>query len=185
MANTLLGPALPYLRHAEHLSYVAAALHQAAFAVGGLTAGVLAARAGSRTIAAARSSSACAWPRSPASDWATARLLAATLVAALALGFFATTALIRLWAALADAHHQHRAVAMTEGEVAVSLAGVLMPLVIGGLAATALTWRFSFVVAAVILLLAAAAAGVGLAGPTPRRRRRTRTLHAAAARCAP
>lgn len=167
VANTLLGPALPYLRHAEHLSYVAAALHQAAFAVGGLTAGVFAARAGSphdrrRTIVVGLCAAAIA-----SLGLGYGPLLAATLVAALALGFFATTALIRLWAALADAHHQHRAVAMTEGEVAVSLAGVLMPLVIGGLAATVLTWRFSFVVAAAILVVAAAAAGVGLVGPAP------------------
>src|SRR3954471_11666362 len=42
--NAALGPALPYLRAVEHISYLAGALHQAAFAVGGGLAGLLALR---------------------------------------------------------------------------------------------------------------------------------------------
>src|SRR3954451_15819380 len=41
--NAALGPALPYLRAVEHISYLVGALHQAAFAVGGGLAGLLAA----------------------------------------------------------------------------------------------------------------------------------------------
>ena len=33
--NAILGPALPYLRAEEHISYLAGALHQLAFAIGG------------------------------------------------------------------------------------------------------------------------------------------------------
>ena len=68
--------------------------------------------------------------------------LPVTLAGALLMGLLATAALIRVWAALADLHGARRAVAMTEGEVSVSLAGIFTPLLIGGLAATALTWRF-------------------------------------------
>ena len=42
--NAVLGPVLPYLREAEDLSYVAGALHQVAFAIGGMTAGLLVSR---------------------------------------------------------------------------------------------------------------------------------------------
>ena len=42
--NALLGPALPYLRAVEHISYLVGALHQVAFAIGVGLAGLLAAR---------------------------------------------------------------------------------------------------------------------------------------------
>jgi predicted MFS family arabinose efflux permease len=81
-----------------------------------------------------------------------------TLAGALLMGMLGTAALIRVWAALADRHGSRRAVAMTEGEVSVSLAGIFTPLLIAGLAATALTWRFGFVIGAAIALLAAVTA---------------------------
>ena len=46
--NAILGPALPYLQAEEHLSYLAGALHQLAFAVGGGLAGLLAIRVETR-----------------------------------------------------------------------------------------------------------------------------------------
>ena len=79
---------------------------------------------------------------------------AITITAALAMGLLATLALIRVWAALADAHGPRRAVAMSEGEVAVSLAGIVTPLVIGALAGTAVSWRFAFVIGAVTAVCA-------------------------------
>jgi fucose permease len=45
---------------------------------------------------------------------------------------------------------------MSEGEVAVSLAGISTPLIIGALAATGATWRFTFVIGALIVALAVA-----------------------------
>ena len=61
---------------------------------------------------------------------------------ALVMSFLGTSALIRVWAALADHHGPRRPVAMTEGEVAVSFAGILTPLLISGLAAVSLsTWK--------------------------------------------
>ncbi len=101
--------------------------------------------------------------------------LAAAAVAALAVGYgdsitvtlpgvffmslFATSALIRMWAALADAHGTRRTVAMTEGEVTVSLGGVVVALMLGGVAATVLTWRFAFAAAAAIVIAAVLAMG--------------------------
>lgn len=44
VVNAGLGPALPYIRAAEHISYLGGVLYQVAFAVGGGSAGLLAAR---------------------------------------------------------------------------------------------------------------------------------------------
>jgi hypothetical protein len=156
--NAVLGPSLPYVRSVEHISYVVGALHQAAFAVGGGLAGVLSARErlpiGRRAmIAGGLTGAALAGLALGYGDAAPVTIAAAALM-----GLLATLALIRVWAALADAHGPRRAVAMTEGEVSVSLAGIATPLLIGALAATAATWRLAFVVGAVVV--AAAAAGV-------------------------
>ena len=79
-----------------------------------------------------------------------------TIAAAGIAGLLATLSLIRLWAALADAHGPRRAVAMTEGEVAVSLAGIATPLLLSALAAGAATWRFTFVVGVLVTAVAVA-----------------------------
>jgi MFS family permease len=154
--NALLGPALPYIRSVEHISYLVGALHQVAFAIGGGTAGALSARDrvpfGRRTVIAAGLVGAAL--ASLALGYGETPLV--TIPAALLMGLLATLALIRVWAALADVHGPHRTVAMTEGEVAVSLAGITTPLLIGALAASAATWRFAFAIGMVTVALAAA-----------------------------
>ncbi len=153
--NAVLGPTLPYLRAVEHISYLVGALHQAAYAVGGGFAGVLAAR-GLRSISraavigvglsgAALAGLALGYGGMPA----------VTITAAFLMSLLGTSALIRIWAALADIHGTWRAVAMSEGEVAVSLAGIVTPLLVGALAATTLSWRFAFVLGAATTGLAA------------------------------
>jgi fucose permease len=142
--NAVLGPALPYLRETERISYLVGALHQAAYAVGGGLAGLLAARerpAFSRStvivfglIGAALAGLALGYGATPP----------LTIAAALVMSLLGTSALIRVWAVLADVHGDRRAVAMSEGEVAVSLAGIATPLMIGALAGTSLGWSFAF-----------------------------------------
>ncbi len=154
---SVLGPALPYLRAVEHISYLVGALHQLAYALGGGLAGLLAGRSRLRratTIRFGLLGAAVAGLGLGFGDRA-----AITLPATLLVGFLSTSALIALWAALADAHRARRAVAMTEGEVAVSLGGIIAPLLLAGLAATVLTWRFTFVVGACVV----AAAVIGCA----------------------
>jgi fucose permease len=87
-------------------------------------------------------------------------VLAATLAAALLISWFGTAALIRVWALLSDLHSESRAVAMAEGEVSVSLAGILTPALVSVCAATVLTWRFSFVIAFLLVVAGAVAVGV-------------------------
>lgn len=149
--NAVLGPALPYLRSVERISYVVGALHQVAFAIGGGVAGLVALRARggvsrARTIrlglvGAAVAALGVGYGGHPA----------LTVGAALVVSLLGTSALVGLWAALADGHGVRRAVAMTEGEVSVSLGGILAPVLVGGLAATSLTWRFAFVAGAVVV----------------------------------
>ena len=149
--NAGLGAALPYLRDAEHISYLAGALHQVAFSIGGGLAGIMTARV----------------RRMPGRTWAIRGGLLGAAVAWLAVGYggtlavtasaaflvslLATAALIRLWAVLADVHGPRRAVAMSEGEVWVSLGGIVSPLLIAAMAGTALGWRSAFVLGAVIV----------------------------------
>lgn len=150
--NAVLGPALPYLRSVEHMSYLVAALHQFAYALGGGIAGLLAARSRlgrTTTIRLGLAGAAAAGLVVGFGDRAPI-----TVPAALLMGCLNTVALIALWAALSDAHGARRAVAMTEGEVAVSLGGIIVPLLIAGLAATIATWRFAFVIGAALIAMA-------------------------------
>jgi MFS family permease len=147
--NAVLGPILPFLRAVEGISYLVGALHQLAYAMGGAAAGLLAHRdllGRSATIRFGLAGAALAGLGLGFGDAA-----AITLPATLAMGFLNTAALIALWAALSDAHRGHRAVAMTEGEVAVSLGGIVVPLLVAVLASTALTWRFAMVIGAALV----------------------------------
>jgi fucose permease len=165
--NALLGPALPYIRSVEGISYLVGALHQVAWAIGGGLAGALSARdrvpLGRRAMIAA--GIACAGLAGIAVGYG--EIAPITITGAFVMGLLATLALIRVWAALADAHGRRRAVAMTEGEVAVSLAGITTPLLIGALASSAATWRLAFAIGTVV----AAVSAVGVLRidfPTPR-----------------
>ena len=154
--NAILGPALPYIRVTEHISYLVGVAHQVAFAVGGGLAGLFATRVVGRPSRAVIirlglvSAAVCGLGVGYGDQ------VAVTVVAALFVSLLGTSACIRLWAALSDAHMMHRVVAMTEGEVSVSLGGILAPLLVGGLASTALSWRFAFVVGAGLVIIAVA-----------------------------
>lgn len=169
--NAVLGPALPYLRATEHISYLVSAFHQVAFAIGGGLAGLIAVRTETvlgrgTTIRVGLVLAAIA-----ALGIGYGGSVEVTVFSAFLVSLFGTSALVRMWAALADAHGERRTVAMAEGEVSVSLGGIVTPLLVGALAATALTWRFSFVAGGILVVAAAAAMGtVRIPAPTPRRR---------------
>ncbi|MFZ0377909.1 MAG: MFS transporter [Solirubrobacteraceae bacterium] len=153
----ILGPALPYIRSVEGIPYLVGVLHQVAWAVGGGLAGVLSARGRVRLGRRAMIAIGIAGGALAGLALGYGEIAPVTIAGAFLMGLLATLALIRVWAALADAHAARRAVAMTEGEVAVSLAGVATPLLIAGLAATAATWRLAFAIGTVTGLAAAAA----------------------------
>ncbi|MGH3498255.1 MAG: MFS transporter [Nocardioidaceae bacterium] len=157
--NSVLGPALPYLRAVEHVTYLVGALHQVAFAAGGGLAGLLATRASrdkgrAVTIRLGLFAAAIA-----GLGLGYGNRSGITVPSALLMSLFGTAALIRLWAALADGHGRRRTVAMAEGEVSVSLGGIIAPLLVAGLAATALGWRSAFVVGGIVVVVAVLASG--------------------------
>jgi fucose permease len=154
--NAILGPALPYIRAVEHISYVVGALHQVAYAVGGGLAGLLAARPPASISRTAAITTGLVATSIPALAVGYGDVAAITIAGALLLSLMGTTALIRVWAALADIHGERRTIAMSEGEVSVSLAGIVTPSLIAVLAATALSWRFAFLIGAAIAVLAGA-----------------------------
>lgn len=168
---------LPYIRSAEGISYLVGALHQVAYAAGGGIAGALSARdripLSRRTVIV----TGLAGGALTALAIGYGDSVAVTITGALFTGMLASLALIRVWAALADAHGSRRAVAMTEGEVAVSLAGIATPLLLSVLAATAASWRLTFVIGA--LTVTAAVAGLLRTDvPPPHRRERAHAPHA-------
>lgn len=153
--NAALGPALPYLRAAQGASYLAASLHPVAFAIGVVAAGVHANHSTARrkpVIIAGLGGAALAGLL-----FGYGHAIAVTITAAFLLGAFATAALIRTWAVLADAHNRHRAAAMAEGEIYVSLAGIATPIIISLCAATFLGWQSFYVIAAAIVAVAVTA----------------------------
>jgi fucose permease len=152
--NAVLGPALPFIRAVEHISYLVGALHQAAYAIGGGLAGLLAARDRNAISRAAVVAVGLTGAGLAGLAIGYGRTPEVTIVAAFAMSFLGTSALIRVWALLADVHGPRRAVAMTEGEVSVSFAGIVTPLLIGALAGTALSWRFALVVGAAVAIAA-------------------------------
>ncbi len=153
--HTVLGATLPYLRADLGLGYRAASLHLTAFAVGGLVAGL------SGTAIQDRSSRLGLVVLGTLSAVtgvvlvALAGAFAVSLAGAGLIGAGATHAFIGIWSGLSDQHGDRRAVALTEGEVAVSVGNLSLPLAVGVAAAAGLGWR-----AAVVAVVVAVAAGL-------------------------
>jgi fucose permease len=168
--NSALGAALPYLRAIEHLSYLPAASHQVAFALGGGLSGLLSARwaPGRGRVQVVRVGLVGMALGGLGLSYGNRILL--TVPSAFLMSLAGTAALISLWSALAERHGPHRAIAMTEGEVSVSLGAIAAPLLLSVLAGTALGWRGAFVVAAATVLavvLVSAPVAVPPAGSIP------------------
>lgn len=148
--QAILGPALPYIRTAEHISYLPAALLQGAFAIGGGTAGLLSAAripSGRRALIIGAGVAGMA---AAGAVLGYVNVFGLSLAAAFFMSLFGTSAIIRFWAALADQNQQARTVAMTEGEVCVSTGGIIAPFAFSAAAAIALGWRSAFLLGAVV-----------------------------------
>lgn len=144
--NSILGPLLPFLRATEGQTYFQASAHQVAFAIGGGAAGLAGTKrdwflSRGTTIRLGLLGMAVA-----GAGVALGNSYLATVTAAFVMSLFGTSALISLWAALADNHPGRPAVAMTEGEISVSLGGIVAPLLVSALAATVFGWRAALIV---------------------------------------
>ncbi|HYB26537.1 MAG TPA: MFS transporter [Solirubrobacteraceae bacterium] len=123
--NAVLGPALPYIRSVEGISYLVGGLHQVAFAFGGGLAGALSARdrvpLGRRTmIAAGLTGGALAGLAVGYGETAPI-----TIAGAFLMGLLATLALIRVWALAATAATWRLAFAIGTVTAVLAAVGVL------------------------------------------------------------
>jgi len=149
-----LGPIMPFLRGDLRLSCSAAGLHFSAFAAGMIAAGLAGNRVtqlvGRRIVfwggALGMAAGACLV--------IVGRQAALTVAGAGVMGVFGTLLLVTIQAVLSDEHGSQRTRALTESNVAASLASGLAALVVGLGAGAGLGWRAALLVPIGFLSLA-------------------------------
>lgn len=145
--ETALGPAMPFLRDRLDLGYAVASLHFFAFAAGAIAVGLTGDRWMPRVGRDRALWGGLGGMVAGALLIAFSPAVAGTILGALAMGSLGTCSLMANQAALADMHGEQRAIALLESNVAATTMAILAPLVIGGLAVTALGWQAGIVVA--------------------------------------
>jgi MFS family permease len=148
------GLVIGHLRDELDLSYSTGGLHVAAFAAGALVAGVISERLeralGRRTLFW----SAAALMGVGAIGLTAGRIAAVTVGSVLVMGVGGGLLLVTIQAALADHHGEHRAVALTEANVAASVAYVALIGVLSLTAALHAGWRVALLVSLAVPVLA-------------------------------
>jgi len=147
-----LGTVLPYLRAELDLSYAAASLHLSAFAVAGVPTSLLAARLQRHAGRIGVVATGAVGMVGGIVVLVLAGTQAVTLAGAALLGGGATLAFIGLWSALSDQHGERRAVVLSEGEAAVSVGTLSLPLAVGASEAAGAGWRAGLLVGAGLAL---------------------------------
>ncbi len=140
------GLVIGHLRDELHLSYSVGGLHVAAFAAGALVAGVIAERLEAALGRRALFWSAAALMGAGAIGLTAGRVAEATVGSVLVMGVGGGLLLVTIQAALADQHGERRAVALTEANVAASVAYVVLIGVLSFTAALNLGWRAALLV---------------------------------------
>ena len=141
ISQSILGPLMPFLRSELSLNYTLGGLLPAAIAIGLIVSGLigdrLVRRLGRRIVF---------WGGSiglvlSVVMLARGRTFESIFIAALGMGFASSLTQVIIQALLSDQHGEHRAVAITEANVAASLSTTLTPLIIGGMPLLGLDWR--------------------------------------------
>jgi fucose permease len=139
--QSTLGPLIPFLRDELHMNYTISGLHLSAFALGMMMAGLTADRA------ARRFGRYRVFWFGGAGMVVGALLLAlgqsppVTILSVLFMSVTGSYLLVMIQAALADQHGEQRAIALTEANVAASIAASLAPIFVGQGQALGLGWR--------------------------------------------
>jgi MFS family permease len=148
------GLVIAHLRDELDLSYSTGGLHVAAFAAGSLVAGVISARLermlGRRTLFW----SAAALMGAGAIGLTAGRIAEVTVGSLLVMGVGGGLLLVTIQAALADHHGERRAVALTEANVAASIAYVVVVGVLSLTAALHAGWRIALLASLAVPVLA-------------------------------
>jgi MFS family permease len=147
------GLVIGHLRDELDLSYVAGGLHVTAFAAGSIAASVVCARLeralGRRTLFW----SAAALMSGGAVALAAGRAAEVTIGAALTMGAGGGLLLVTIQAVLADHHGERRAVALTEANVAASIAYVVLIGALSLAAVSHVSWRLAVLASLAVPLL--------------------------------
>ena len=144
------GLVIVHLRDELDLSYSAGGLHVAAFAAGSMAAGITAARL-ERTLGRRRLFwSAAVLMGAGAIGLTAGRVAAVTVGSVLVMGVGGGLLLVTIQAALADRHGERRAVALTEANVAASVAYVVLIGVLSLAAAVNAGWRVALLASLVV-----------------------------------
>jgi MFS family permease len=139
--ETILGPAMPYIRSRLDLDYTIASLHFSAFALGGVLVGFLGDRVVQRWGRHNLLWGGIAGMVAGITLFTISPVVVGTLLGAFATGWFGTLALVANQSSLSDLHGERRTIAIAESNVAASTAAVLAPLAIGGFDALGLGWQ--------------------------------------------
>jgi fucose permease len=148
------GLVIGHLRHQLHLSYSIGGLHVAAFAAGSLLAGMVSARLERALGRRALLWSAAAVMGAGAIGLTAGRVAEVTVSSLLLMGVGGGLLLATIQAALADHHGDRRAVALTEANVAASIAYVVLIAVLSLTAALHAGWRIALLASLAVPALA-------------------------------
>jgi predicted MFS family arabinose efflux permease len=150
------GLVVPHLRDELHMSYSAAGLHVAGFAAGSTIAALICSRA-ERAIGRSRLFWASALAMGVGAILLVAgRTAVVTLTSMLVMGFGGGMLLVTIQALLADRHGPRRTIALTEANVAASVAYVLLTGALALAAATHAGWRAALIAVLALPLIALA-----------------------------
>ncbi len=148
------GLVIPHLRDELRLSYATGGLHVAAFAAGSMVAGLVSARL-ERALGRRRLLwSAAALMGLGAVGMTAGRTAAVTIGSVLVMGVGGGLLLVTIQATLADHHGEHRTVALTEANVAASIAYVVLIGVLSLTAALHAGWRLALLASLALPALA-------------------------------
>src|SRR3954464_8525691 len=147
------GLVIAHLREELGLSYSTGGLHVAAFAAGSMVAGVTSARLEHALGRRALLWSAAALMGAGAIGLTAGRIAEVTVGSVLGMGLGGGVLLVTIQAALADHHGDRRAVALTEANVAASIAYVVLIGVLSVTAALHAGWRVALLASLVVPVL--------------------------------
>ncbi|MCC7025039.1 MAG: MFS transporter [Thermomicrobiales bacterium] len=151
--ETAIGPAMPFLRAQLGLGYALASLHFSAFALGAAAMGLTGERWLRRIGRRAALWGGLAGMVAGALLIAFSPSAIGTIGGALVMGYLGTLSLMANQAILADLYGALRTIALTESNVAATVAATAAPLAIGGSAAAGWGWQMGLALPVLALAL--------------------------------
>ncbi|MCS6836186.1 MAG: MFS transporter [Anaerolineae bacterium] len=153
--QSVLGPALPFLRQELSLSFGDAALHTSAMSLGVIVAGLVADRVVRRIGRSATLWSGGAGMVAGGALIMLGQHIVVTILGAFLIGAVGNWLINSANATLVDHHRERRAIALTESNIVASALSMAPPLLVGGLQSLGLSWRGALLLAILVFGLLA------------------------------